>query len=52
VSDVPWIVVTTSMPQAGDGPVAFTVAANPTPSSRMGRITVRDKVVVVTQSGV
>jgi len=51
VSDVPWIVVTGSMPRSGDNPVAFTVAANDTTASRVGRITVRDKVVVITQAG-
>jgi hypothetical protein len=50
-ADVPWITVTTSMPQAGDNPVNFTVAANPNAAARSGRITVRDKVVQVTQSG-
>ena len=50
-ADVPWITITTSMPQAGDNPVRFTVAANPGASPRTGRITVRDKVVQITQSG-
>lgn len=50
-SDVPWITVTTSMPSAGDNPVNFTVAANPGTTARTGRITVRDKVVQITQSG-
>jgi BACON domain-containing protein/all-beta uncharacterized protein len=50
-SDVPWITVTTSMPQAGDNPVAFSVAANPTTTSRTGRIIVRAKTVQITQSG-
>ena len=50
VSDVPWITITSSMPRAGDNPVAFTVAANPG-AARTGRITVRDKVVVITQAG-
>jgi hypothetical protein len=50
-SDVPWITITTSMPQAGDNPVSFTVAANPTTTARIGRITVRDKVVQITQAG-
>jgi hypothetical protein len=50
-ADVPWITITTSMPQTGDNPVNFTVAANPGPSARTGRITVRDKVVMITQSG-
>jgi hypothetical protein len=51
ISDVPWITVTSSMPRAGDNPVAFTVAAHPGSSVRVGRITVRDKVVVITQAG-
>jgi hypothetical protein len=50
VSDVPWITITSSMPRTGDNPVAFTVAANPG-AARTGRITVRDKVVVITQAG-
>ena len=50
-SDAPWITVTTTMPQAGDNPVSFTVAANDSTSARNGTITVRDKVVRVTQSG-
>ena len=50
-SDVAWITVTTTMPQTGDNPVSFTVAANPGTIQRTGRITVRDKVVVITQSG-
>jgi hypothetical protein len=50
-ADVPWITITTSMPQAGDNPVAFTVAANGGAQARTGTIKVRDKVVVVTQSG-
>ena len=50
-ANVPWITITTSMPQAGDNPVAFTVAANDNAAARTGTITVRDKVVVVTQSG-
>jgi hypothetical protein len=50
-ADVGWITVTTSMPRAGDDRVAFSIAANDTPGSRVGRITVRDKVVIVTQAG-
>lgn len=49
-SDVPWITITTSMPQAGDNPVAFTVAANTSGAARTGTITVADKVVRVMQS--
>jgi hypothetical protein len=50
VSDVPWITITTSMPRAGDNPVTFVVAANDGPA-RTGRITVRDRVVVIAQAG-
>ena len=50
-ADVPWITVTTSMPQAGDIPVLFTVAANDSTTLRTGRIVVRDKTVVITQPG-
>jgi len=48
-SSVPWISISGGMPRAGDNPVAFTVSAN-TGGTRTGRITVRDKVVTVTQS--
>jgi hypothetical protein len=50
-ADVSWITVTTAMPQAGDNPVSFTVTANATGAVRTGRITVRDKVVQITQAG-
>jgi hypothetical protein len=50
-SDVPWITITSSMLRAGDQPVAFNVEANDSTAARTGRITVRDKVVTVTQSG-
>ena len=48
-SNVPWITVTTSMPQAGDNPVHFTVAPNGTGAPRTGTITVRDKSVTINQ---
>ena len=51
VSDVPWITITSSMPRQGDNPVAFSVAANDGTAARTGRITVRDKVVTITQAG-
>ena len=35
----------------GDNQVSFTVAANATTTARTGRITVRDKVVLITQAG-
>lgn len=50
-ADVPWITVTGSMPRSGDNPVAFIVAANDGTTARVGRINVRDKVVVITQAG-
>jgi Viral BACON domain/Putative binding domain, N-terminal len=50
-ADVTWITITTGMPRAGDGRVAFSLAANETTAVRVGRITVRDKVVVVSQAG-
>jgi hypothetical protein len=50
-SDVSWITITTSMPRAGDNPVAFIVVPNGTGASRSGHITVRDQVVTVTQAG-
>jgi hypothetical protein len=39
------------MPRSGDNPVFFTVATNDSAASRVGRIIVRDKVVVVNQTG-
>jgi hypothetical protein len=50
-SDVPWIVVTTSMPRTGDDRVALAIAANPTAAARTGRVRVRDKTVTITQTG-
>ena len=50
-SNVSWISITTTMPQRGEGRVAFTVAANDTTQSRTGQITVRDRVVTITQAG-
>jgi hypothetical protein len=50
-SNASWISITTSMPQRGDGRVAFTVAANTAAQSRTGQITVRDRVVTITQAG-
>ena len=50
-ADVPWITITTAMPQAGDNPVFFTVAANDSTAPRTGRIVVRDQTVVITQAG-
>jgi hypothetical protein len=49
VSDATWITIAGSMPRSGDNPVSFSIAANPG-IARTGRITVRDKVVVITQA--
>lgn len=49
ISDVPWISVAGTMPRSGDDRVTFTVAANTSGAARVGRITVRDKVVVINQ---
>jgi len=51
VSTVPWITVTTSMPQKGDNPVNFVVSPNDGASPRTGTITVRNQVVWITQAG-
>lgn len=51
VSDVPWVTITSSMPRVGDNPVAFTVASNDSAAARVGKIIVRDKVVVIAQAG-
>lgn len=51
VSNVSWITVTSSMPRTGDDPVNFTVAENTSTSPRTGTITVRNRVVTVTQNG-
>ena len=50
-SDVPWVVITSHMPRVGDDPVAFSVAANTSSTSRAGTITVRDQIVRITQAG-
>jgi hypothetical protein len=50
-SDVPWITVTTSMPQFGDNPVQLSVAANDSTTARSGNVRVRDQIVRVTQAG-
>jgi Viral BACON domain/Putative binding domain, N-terminal len=50
-SDVPWITVTTSMPQFGDNPVSLTIAANDAATARSGNVRVRDQVVRITQAG-
>jgi len=50
-SDVPWITVTTWMPQVGDNPVSFSAAPNDGTVARTGRITVRNRTVTVTEAG-
>jgi Viral BACON domain/Putative binding domain, N-terminal len=49
-ADVPWITIPRSSGR-GDDDVSFTVAVNTTGVARTGRITVRDKTVVISQSG-
>jgi hypothetical protein len=51
VASAPWITLAGSAPRSGDGRVDFTVSPNPTADSRAGTITVRDKVVAITQAG-
>jgi hypothetical protein len=51
VSGASWITITSSMPRAGDNPVFFTVAANDSTAPRASTITVRDKVIQITQAG-
>jgi hypothetical protein len=49
-STVPWITVTTAMPQVGDGQLSFVVAPN-AGAARTGTIVVQDRVVTITQAG-
>jgi Putative binding domain, N-terminal len=49
-ANVSWITVTSSMPRQGDDPVSFKVSANTGTTSRTGNITVKDKVVTITQA--
>ena len=48
---VDWITITSSMPRRGDNPVAFGVTEFTGSGVRTGSITVRDKVVTITQTG-
>ena len=50
-SSAPWLTITSSMPKRGDDRVSFVVAANDGAQPRTASITVRDKVVIVTQAG-
>jgi hypothetical protein len=50
-SSVPWITITSAMPVMGDHMVSFSVSPNGDTTSRVGKITVRDVVVTVTQAG-
>jgi len=49
-SNVSWITVTSSMPRQGDNPVSFSVSANTGTTSRTGKITVKDKIVTISQA--
>jgi hypothetical protein len=51
VSDAGWVVVTTPMPQMGDGPVTVSVAANSGGSARSATIRLRDLTVRINQAG-
>ena len=51
VADSAWIVVSPSGATRGDNPVHVVVPANGTGAPRTGVIRIRDKMVVVTQSG-
>ncbi|MEZ5355048.1 MAG: SBBP repeat-containing protein [Bryobacteraceae bacterium] len=51
VSNAAWITVTGGASGSGNGTVSYTVAANATPSSRSGSITIAGKTFTVTQSG-
>jgi hypothetical protein len=51
VSHVPWISISTPMPQTGDSRVNFVVEPNNSGALRIGTIVVRDKVVTIMQSG-
>jgi hypothetical protein len=50
-ADVDWVTIVTGMPRAGDNRVAFAVAKNDAATPRTAHITVRDKVVTITQAG-
>lgn len=47
----PWIVITTSTPQIGDGRVTFTVGPSTSGQTRTAAIVVRDRIVQITQTG-
>lgn len=50
-SSVSWITITSSMPRAGDDVFRYSVLANPNPgTTRQGQITMRDRVLVITQN--
>jgi hypothetical protein len=50
-SDAGWLTVTGSMPRSGDDRINFTVAPNTSGATRSATISVRDRVVRVTQGG-
>ncbi|HEX5215660.1 MAG TPA: BACON domain-containing carbohydrate-binding protein [Vicinamibacterales bacterium] len=49
VAEVPWIVITTSMPQTGDGQMTFNVLPN-TAGARSGVIRLRDQMIRIDQA--
>jgi len=50
VPDAPWLTMVTAMPVRGDGRVTLSVAPNPG-GLRTATVTIKDRVVVVTQAG-
>ena len=50
-SNVPWITFTSAAAGSADGTISFRVAANTTPGSRQGTITIGNRLLVVTQVG-
>lgn len=51
VSDVTWMTITSANAGIGGGGVNYSVAANPSPSARKGKITVNGQVFAVKQKG-
>jgi Carboxypeptidase regulatory-like domain/Putative binding domain, N-terminal len=52
-SDAPWLTITSGASGSGDGTISYAVAANPSLTQRVGRITAtRDEAFTVTQLGI
>ena len=50
-SSVPWVTITSGSTGAGNGTVAYTVAANPSSVARSGNLTIANQTYTVTQGG-